>query len=238
MKNRTLKDTMNSMLINSGLLQNLWGEDILSANYILYKLPRKKTKKTPYELWIGKTPSYQFLKVCGCLAKVTIPILKRIKIGSKSMDCVFIGYAHNSIAYQFLIHKSNILDMNANTIIESRNAVFFEGIFPYKFTQKSSCLKRNFESTSITSHDQELLEERNEVEPRRSNRAKKSKPFGPEFLTYMLEDEPQSFKEAIYTPKAPFWKEVVNSEIESILQNHTWELVDLPLGCKPLGYKW
>ena len=54
----------------------------------------------------------------------------------------------------------------------------------------------------------------------------------------MLEDEPQSFKEAISTPKAPFWKEVVNSEIESILQNHTWELVDLPLGCKPLGYKW
>ena len=58
------------------------------------------------------------------------------------------------------------------------------------------------------------------------------------FLTYMLEDEPQSFKEAISTPDAPFWKEAVNSEIESILQNHTWELVDLPLGFKPPGYKW
>lgn len=30
----------------------------------------------------------------------------------------------------------------------------------------------------------------------------------------------------------------MNSEIESILQNHTWELVDLPPRCKPLGYKW
>ena len=37
---------------------------------------------------------------------------------------------------------------------------------------------------------------------------------------------------------APLWKETVNSEVESILQNHTWELVDLPPGCKPLGYKW
>ena len=82
------------------------------------------------------------------------------------------------------------------------------------------------------------MEKRNEVEPRRNKRAKMSKSFGPEFLTYMLEDEPQSFKEAISTPKAPFWKEAVNSEIESILQNHTWELVDLPRGCKPLGYKW
>ena len=44
--------------------------------------------------------------------------------------------------------------------------------------------------------------------------------------------------EAIFTPKVPFWKEAVSSEIESILQNHTWELVDLPSSCKPLGYKW
>nr|GEX75210.1 retrotransposon protein, putative, Ty1-copia subclass [Tanacetum cinerariifolium] len=34
------------------------------------------------------------------------------------------------------------------------------------------------------------------------------------------------------------WKEAIKSKIDSILQNHTWELVDLPHGCKPLGYKW
>ena len=34
------------------------------------------------------------------------------------------------------------------------------------------------------------------------------------------------------------WKEAINSEIESILHNHTWELVDLPPGCKPLSSKW
>ena len=66
------------------------------------------------------------------------------------------------------------------------------------------------------------MEEGNEVEPRRSKRAKMSKSFGSNFLTYMLEDKPQSFKEAISTPEAHFWKEAVNSEIESILQNHTW----------------
>ena len=62
-KNRTLKKMMNAMLISSGLPQNLWGEAILSANYILNKLPQKKLDKTPYELWKGRTPSYQFLKV-------------------------------------------------------------------------------------------------------------------------------------------------------------------------------
>ena len=54
----------------------------------------------------------------------------------------------------------------------------------------------------------------------------------------MLEDEPQSFKAAASCPEAPYWKEAINSEIESILQNHTWELVDLPQGYKTLGCKW
>ena len=218
------------------------GEAILSANYILNKLLRKKkkkkTKKTPNELWKGKKPFYQLLKVWGCLAKVVVPIPKGINIRSKSIDCVFIGYANNNSAYQFLIHKSNVPDMNVNTIIESRNVIYFEEIFPYKSTQVSSSLKRKFESTSSTSHDQELMEERNEVKPRRSKRAKTSKLFGLNFLNYMLEDEPQSFKEANSTPEVPFWKEAVNSEIESILQNHTWELVDFSPSCKPLGYKW
>ena len=127
---------MNAMLLSSGLPQNLQGEAILSTNYILNKLPREKTKKMPYELWKGKMPSYQFLMVWGCLENVVVPTPKRIKRGSKSMDCVFIGYAHNSSAYRFLIHKSDIPNMNANTIIESRNAIFFEEIFPYKSTQK------------------------------------------------------------------------------------------------------
>ena len=117
-------------------------------------------------------PSYQFLKVWGCLAKVAVPIPKKVKIGPKTVDCVFIGYAHSSSAYRFLIHKSNIPDMHVNTIIESRNASFFEEIFPCKPTQETNSLKRNLESTSSTSYDQELMEERNEVEPKRSKRTK------------------------------------------------------------------
>ena len=54
----------------------------------------------------------------------------------------------------------------------------------------------------------------------------------------MLESEPQSFQEAMSSVEGPLWKEAIKSEIDSILQNHTWELVDLPPGCKPLGSKW
>ena len=51
----------------------------------------------------------------------------------------------------------------------------------------------------------------------------------------MLDNEPKTFKEAMSTPEALFWKEAINSEIESIMHNHTWKLVDLPPENKPLG---
>ena len=45
-KNRTLKEMMNAMLRSSGLAQNMWREAVLSGNYLLNKVPRKKEDKT------------------------------------------------------------------------------------------------------------------------------------------------------------------------------------------------
>ena len=141
--------------------------------------------------------------------------------------------SYNSSVYRFLIHKSEIFDMHVNTIIESRNASLFEKVFPYKSTQESNSSKRTHDTAISSSQGQQ-----DDDEPRRSKRARTSKNFGLDFLMYLLEDEPQSFKEAMSSPEAPYWKEAINDEVESILQNHMWELVDLPPGSKPLGYKW
>jgi hypothetical protein len=35
-----------------------------------------------------------------------------------------------------------------------------------------------------------------------------------------------------------FWKEAIRSEIDSIMSNATWEVVERPYGCKPIGSKW
>jgi len=212
------------------------GEAILSSNYLLNKIPRKKEEKTPYELWKGRTPSYKHLRVWGCLAKVAVPIPKKVKIGSKTVDCIFIGYANNSNVYRFLVYDSSIPDIHKNTIMDSRNASFFENVFPCKSIKAASVPKRVHETIEENSQDQNS-EEEIEVEPRRSKRVRTENSFGPDFLTYMLDAEPQTFKEAITSSEGPLWKEAIDSEIQSILQNHTWELVDLPSGCKPLGSK-
>ena len=128
-------------------------------------------------------PSYKYLRVWGCLAKVAVPPPKKVRIGPKTIDCIFIGYAHNSAAYRFLVYESNIPDIHQNTIMESRNASFFEDVFPYGSKEKPSSSKQVLETIHENSQD-EVTD--GEVEPRRSKRARTEKSFGPDFLTYML----------------------------------------------------
>ena len=166
---------MNPILLTSELPQNLWGEALLSANYIHNKVLHKKTRKIPYELWKSHWPCYKYLRVRGCLAKVAVPKPKRVKIGPKTNDCVFIGYANNSSAYQFLAYKSDIPDIHINMFIESRDATFFEDIFPYKSAPESKTLKRHLDTTNedtLTDQKPSILE------PRQSKMARVTTSFG------------------------------------------------------------
>ena len=61
------------------------------------------------------------------------------------MDCIFIGYALNSSAYRFLVHKSEILNIHVNMIIEFRDVVFFEDKFSYKRKEDKTSKKRTYE---------------------------------------------------------------------------------------------
>ncbi|OIT02030.1 putative mitochondrial protein, partial [Nicotiana attenuata] len=46
---------------------------------------------------------------------------------------------------------------------------------------------------------------------------------------------PKKVKEALNHPK---WSDAMLEEIHALEDNHTWDLVDLPKGKKPVGYKW
>ena len=157
---------------------------------------------------------------------------KRTKLGPKTIDCVFIGFANASAAYRFIVYKSEVHDIHVNTILESIDVEFFEDVFPYKESRMSAMNKRTRDEPST------LKVQEQDIEPRRGSRIKKPKNFSPDFISFMTIGEPQTYKEAMTSPEAPFWKEAINSEVESILKNHTWELVDIPPENKLIGYKW
>ena len=73
---------------------------------------------------------------------------------------------------------------------------------------------------------------------RRSKRARVEKDFGPDYLVYSVDGGPKTIEEALNSPDSIFWKEAINEEMESLLSNKTWKLVDLPIGCKTIGCNW
>ncbi|WVZ63012.1 hypothetical protein U9M48_012692 [Paspalum notatum var. saurae] len=92
-KNRTLIDLVNSMLDTAGMV----GEALLISCHVLNRVPNKNKDKTPYEEWIGRKPSLSYFRTWGCLAKVNVPINKKRKLGPKTVDCIFTGYAHRAL---------------------------------------------------------------------------------------------------------------------------------------------
>nr|AQA29578.1 reverse transcriptase [Zea mays] len=140
----------------------------------------------------------------GCLAKVNVLTNKKRKLGPKTVDCVFPGYAFHSIGYRFLIINSGVPDMLVHT-----------------------------EEFHIHNH----VEDDN-VSTRKSKRPRIVKSFGDDYIVYLVDDTPSTIEEAYSSPGANFWKEAIRSEMDSIMSNATWDVIERPYGCKPIGSKW
>ena len=129
------------------------GEALLTSCHVLNRILNKNKDKIPYEEWAGRKPSLSYLRTWGCLAKVNVPIPKKRKLGPKTVDCVFLGYAQRSVGYRFLVVKSEVPDMHVDSIMESRDATFFENIFPMKEMHSTARFSSELIPESSTSSD-------------------------------------------------------------------------------------
>nr|CAE01619.3 OSJNBa0042L16.8 [Oryza sativa Japonica Group] len=242
-KNRTLTEMVNAMLDTAGLSKEWWGEAVLTACHVLNKIRMKHKEVTPFKEWERKKLNLSYLRTWGCLAKVNVPITKKRKLGPNIVDCVFLCYAIHSVGYRFLIVNSGVPDMHVGTIFESRDATFFENEFPMKHTPSTSSQETvmpHEHFAPIEHNDQtpeENPEEDNIVDTRKSKRQRVTKSFGDDYIVYLVDDTPRTIEEAYSSPDADYWKEAVRSEMDSIMSNGTWEVVERPYGCKPMDVK-
>jgi hypothetical protein len=131
------------------------------------------------------------------------------------VDCVFLGYAFHSVGYRFLVVRSGVPDLLVGTIMESRDATFFENIFPMR-GETSSSREESVEKDDFTKSMElneptfiEHPEEDNDETPRRSKRQRTDKSFGDDFIIYLVDDTPKTILEAYSSLDADYWKEGV-----------------------------
>ena len=176
-KNRTLKEMVNSMLSYSGLSNGFWGEAMLTACYLLNRVPNKRNRTTPYELWYKRKPNLSYLRVWGCRAVVKLTDPKRKTLGERGIDCIFVGYAENSKAYRFYVIESNDAH-SVHSVIESRDAIFDENRFS-SILRPKDLMPSSSDILPVPVDEQAL--------PRRSQRLALKSSLNTNFNVYLIE---------------------------------------------------
>ncbi|GKF59743.1 retrotransposon protein, putative, ty1-copia subclass, partial [Tanacetum coccineum] len=204
-------------------------------------VPAKKVDKILYELWYGKVPNLSYLKVRRCeeLEKRDTPD----KLQQRFVKCIFIGYLKETMGHYFYF-------LPENKIVVARYAEFFEkNLITQEVSGRAIDLEEiQDEDTSPSEITSEIPMEVEGFEPpqeediliRRSERSRRV----PHRLCLNVEaeehslgdlNEPTSYKAVILDSESNKWIDAMNAEIQSMMDNMVWVLVDLPPGCKTVG---
>ena len=237
-QNRTLVETVRSMLIDSKLPHKFWAEALNTATYLRNRSPTKAIDgMTPFEAWTSVKPTVKHLRVFGCDAFVHIPKDERHKLDSKSKKCILLGYGEETKGYR-------LYDPEKRKVFHSRDVKFNENE-EKKAPQESADSDTVYRMELDFSDNPEMsveapVEEPSEVVPRRSERLRQPPDFygARVYLSSETSSEPTTIEEATACSEKSKWIQAMETEIQSLKENDAWELVKLPKGRKVVGSKW
>ena len=80
-RNRTLMEMSRSLLKHMSLPNHLWGEAVRHATYLINRVATRVLEfQTPYEVFKGRKPNLEHLRIFGCIcyAKIETPFPKKL----------------------------------------------------------------------------------------------------------------------------------------------------------------
>nr|KAJ0191778.1 hypothetical protein LSAT_V11C800435840 [Lactuca sativa] len=160
-------------------------------------------------------PNLSYLKVWGRKSVVRLTKLKRKTLGKK---------------------ESND-SMSANTVIESRNAIFDEDRFT-SILRPRNMIQQSFSKNST--HAEDISGGKDigkDIVPKlrmrtRARKGTRDATVSQHEYCFIIEEGPKTFSEAMASKDVHFWKEAIQDETYFIMHNHSWVLSDLSIGCK------
>ena len=255
--NRTLGEAARSMLFHANLSNAYWAEAVSTATYLRNRMITTALNSdcTPYQYWYSKNPSLEHIRTFGCTVYSHIPDGNRKKLDKKAEKLIFIGYTESTQNYKVwdpvgqrsytrhdvIFNESQFigdsLDVNRSPVEEVISEEPSEVPFDLPDQEETSQPEEPVQSQSPDSP---------QPQPRRSDRNKRPTiRYGiDEYVNHVQDiqvkdvEEPMTIEEALQGNNAKEWREAANSEYSALMENNTWELVELPKGRRAIGCKW
>ncbi|PKU73789.1 Retrovirus-related Pol polyprotein from transposon TNT 1-94 [Dendrobium catenatum] len=140
-KHRHILETVRTLLTDAHLPHVLWVEALLTAVYLINRLPTRTLNNiSPYHCLFRKPPSYNHLKIFGSLCYPWLKPYQNSKLSPISTPCVFIGYSSAQKGYR-------CLNPQTGKVFVSRHVIFNESIYPYLQSTSSRCANPSYNYT-------------------------------------------------------------------------------------------
>lgn len=107
-KHKHILNVARALRFQAKLPKYFWGECVLAAVHLINLTPTPILQgKSPHECLFGKPPSYDEVRVFGCLSYVVDNSRGKDKFDSKSRRCIFVGYPYGKKGWRFYDLETN-----------------------------------------------------------------------------------------------------------------------------------
>jgi hypothetical protein len=167
-KNKTIMETVKTMIRNQDLPMHLWTEAIRTSVYVENKLSHSALGfKTPEEMFSGKKLEVSHLKIFGYPVFVHIPKEKRTKLDPSRKNKIFVGHCEVPEAFKIYIPGYHHIEINRDlafdedTTLKKSRRCQLEEVY-----EEEPVAPRVVEPVKevITSPDEEILEDHDIIE--------------------------------------------------------------------------
>ncbi|CAI7751809.1 unnamed protein product, partial [Closterium sp. NIES-54] len=236
--NWNLQEGARTLLGRAGLPDPFWVTALRQVALVKNRVVATVGDKqwVPYTKWYGSAPAVKMLKAYGCMVVFHVPKEKRGKLEASGRWGVHLGLAKD--------HKGWLIwDLTSQQLTMSRDVKFLESLYYKEWKQQQKLpttpliieadeVQRPSRQVQVTVSDEEIsgVTEDGSV-------AKQCDEDEIAHCYWAAFPEPKTLAEASSGPDAEKWKQSVKEEYESLLENETWELCELPSGKKAIYSK-
>ncbi|KAH9160754.1 hypothetical protein LEN26_001717 [Aphanomyces euteiches] len=250
---RTLLNATRTMIFGSDLPPKFWSHALSYATYLRNRVPSKSNADmlSPLAILTGKQPCLSHALPFGSICTVRIEprskgIERRAEIGR------ILGVNSQTKAYDVWVARLGkvVVSRDVQNISRPRNRLVSEADLPPVMeiisdlsgeTLTHSIDKQLNQQREMCAKLDKLRSnhERSAPEPRRSDRFHAMQlAKGGHVALVMTFVDPKTPNEALSGPNADKWRDAMQLEVDSLIGNGTWELVDRPPNTNIVSNKW